>query len=341
MSFHFRPSRCVIELTYKCNLRCATCTIWTKDYASSRMRSRQCLTVKELKNLQCSLAGCGIKRITYLGGEPFLKKELLPLAGQARNLGISTAVVTNGTRVNRGTARQLVDKNIFDIVIFSLDGPPSVHDRIRGAAGTFERAAAAIRNIQKFKKNARAGIPKVFMYVTVSALNHAAVESAMETARNLDVQAVRFISVSCLDTAMIKKTNALFNAPVIRRHSYSVGPELGIPAEELPSLRKRFARMETYARAIGARFMLEGFLRSGRRIPECAVLGKELVISVSGDVCPCPMLPEYTLGNIRKDSLESILSSDAAEQKTAFLFKLCAGGKLPVCRQCCVEKLKP
>jgi radical SAM protein with 4Fe4S-binding SPASM domain len=339
MTFQFKPNRCVIELTYSCNLRCATCIVWTADYASSRMRTQPCLNMQELKTVQCSLARCGIKRITYLGGEPFLRKELLPLAAHARSRGISAAVVTNGTCVSRATARNVVDKQPFDIVIFSLDGPPAVHDRIRGIPGTFQRAAAAIRDIQKFKKTAKAKFPRIFIYVTVSSINTPSLESMLDTARELDAQAIRFISASCLDSALIKKTNALFTVPAIRRHSYAVGPQLAIPVSQLPSLRRRFARMEVYARTIGMRFLLEGFLRNGKAAPACAVLGKELVISASGNVYPCPMLPEYTIGNVRTHSLESILSASGTEQKTRRLFELSAAGKLPVCRQCCVEKI--
>jgi len=337
--FRFRPKRCILELTYNCNLRCQTCMLWTETYKSSRMRTRRYLTIEQIKNIQASLLKSGIERLTYLGGEPFLRKDLLALAAHAQNCGLSAAVVTNGTLINHPIIEKIIREGIFDVMIFSLDGPQLIHDRIRGIAGTHQRATEAIKNIQKLKKTKKLKMPKIFLYVTVSALNWDYIESMVKTAQKLDVNAIRFLSASCLDDAIIRKTNALFKSTVIRSHSYAVGAQLKIPKVQLPLVIKRLARVEDYAKKIGIRFQVEEYLRNGKGSKACHFLGKDLVISPYGDIHPCPMLPEYAIGNVIETPLDKIICDSSAVGRVERIFALCSRKKLPVCSECCVEKV--
>jgi radical SAM protein with 4Fe4S-binding SPASM domain len=335
----FKPNRCVLEVTYSCNLRCQSCIIWKSSYAASRLRKQRYLATFQLKKLQRGLARAGITRLTYLGGEPFLRKDLLSIASHAQDCGISPAVVTNGTLINDALIEKLTKKRIFDIIIFSLDGPAHIHDQIRRMPGAFQQATAAIRNIQLRKKSNKLKYPKIFIYVTVSSLNYAYLESMVRLAQQLDVHELRFLSITVVDDTIIKRTNAIFNSPVIKLHSYQVKKKLKITAQHLPWITKELIRLEKYARKIGMRLWVERYLKNDKGASFCEYLGKDFVIAANGDVCPCPMLPNYILGNATHTPINKLLTEKKTLRRVEKIYALCADKKLPVCRECCVEKL--
>jgi len=303
------------------------------------VHSKRNMSVERLKNIQLSLAQSGVKRITYVGGEPFLKKELLMMSAHAQSCGLSTAVVTNGTHINRSVVEEIIRRKIFDIMIFSLDGPEFIHDSIRAIDGTFKRATDTIKNVQKLKKIRKIRYPKVFINVTISALNYDYIEPMLSIAQQLDVNAIRFLSLSCLDDTIIKKTNALFGYPAIKTHLYAVGNSFKIPEKKLPAVIEKLAHMKERAKKIGIKFQVEKYLQNGKGADTCSFLGKDFVISPYGDIYPCPMLPEYIIGNDVAISLDKMLCDNSIQDKVKRIFELASNKTLPVCSQCCVEKV--
>ena len=85
----------------------------------------------------------------------------------------------------------------------------------------------------------------------------------------------------------------------------------------------------------------EELLLNGKGAASCAFLGNDFVISAYGDIYLCPMLPDYTIGNIldfNRNDRDSINNHDL-QGKTAKLKELSDCRRLPVCSECCVEKL--
>ena len=69
----------------------------------------------------------------------------------------------------------------------------------------------------------------------------------------------------------------------------------------------------------------------------CNFLGNDLVISANGFLYPCPMLPQYHLGNVRAEPLAALF--EAVQPALAELSAAARHRQLPVCSECCVEKL--
>jgi radical SAM protein with 4Fe4S-binding SPASM domain len=91
------------------------------------------------------LADFGVPVILFSGGEPLLRKDLFPLAGLARELGIRVALSTNGTLITDQVAREIKEIDFAEVGI-SLDGIGTNNDHFRGRDGAFEAALAGIRN---------------------------------------------------------------------------------------------------------------------------------------------------------------------------------------------------
>ena len=177
------PSRSVLELQYDCNLRCKTCNIWKKKFKTQRKISGS-LSTEDIFKIQSGLASAGISQISYVGGEPFLQKNISDVISNARANRLSTAVVTNGALMDSASINHLFDSGL-DTIIFSIDGPAKIHDNIRGVDGTFDKAFNAIRKIQQLKKKKRKKRPRVNIYTTISAINHLYVLNMLDIARHI------------------------------------------------------------------------------------------------------------------------------------------------------------
>lgn len=326
-------------MTYDCNLSCQTCRIWTDHFRFSRVSQKQSLSLDRIQHILEELAAEGLEKITFLGGEPFLHPDLCAMAEHARKSGLQTAVVTNGTVITQAIAEKVVCDELFDILIFSLDGPQSVHDRIRGRNGIFKASTDNIRFIQKLRKARKQRSPKIYIYTTVSSLNSDEADQMLSIARKLDAHELRFVSASFVGEEIRGKTNALLGCEALSLHSYSAGQDIKIPPEKLQGLKDRLQKLKAEAQKIGLRVSIENVLTDNpEKSQECPFVGKDMIISFNGDVYPCPMLPQYTLGNLAQKPLKEILNSPESLSRVNRITELFENHTLPVCPECCVEK---
>jgi len=115
------------KITHRCNLSCLHCPYWERSDAEQNF-SGVLVTMERLKRM-------GVRILILEGGEPLLwrdgDKTILDVVREARKLFPSVCMTTNGT----------LPWNYIplDRVWVSIDGPPGIHDSIRGD-GAFNRA---------------------------------------------------------------------------------------------------------------------------------------------------------------------------------------------------------
>jgi Fe-coproporphyrin III synthase len=143
------PLKLSYAVTYRCNLRCAMCKIWEKN-------SRNELTVDDVRAFFHRPHGTHWVGLT--GGEPFLRDDL-PLLVDAILTSPSRIsalhFATNGTLTERivrlatdTTAQHRDLKLVFTV---SIDGPPELHDKIRGRQNVWEDALHTYRLLKKIR----------------------------------------------------------------------------------------------------------------------------------------------------------------------------------------------
>jgi 12,18-didecarboxysiroheme deacetylase len=93
------------------------------------------------------MADFGVPVLLFSGGEPLVRKDLPELAAYAVEKGMRAVISTNGTLINKATARILKDIGLSYVGI-SLDGLKPVNDHFRGVKGAFDKAMQGIRNCQ-------------------------------------------------------------------------------------------------------------------------------------------------------------------------------------------------
>ena len=145
-------------LTDYCNYYCKYCYA---DAAPKKI-SNQTLSLQDGKKIINRIVDCGFKEVVFTGGEPFLYKDLFPLAAYARRKLLRVGLLTNGYYIDEETAKRC---RCFHYVKTSLDGSQAqYHDPMRGE-GSFTKTVEAIRLLKNNNVNVEVGsvITKVNM----------------------------------------------------------------------------------------------------------------------------------------------------------------------------------
>ena len=117
------------RVTSSCNVNCLNCAPDSQPHNSDSE-----LTTLEGKALIRDLAGMGVTRLQFAGGEPLVRKDLLELVAYTREQGIESSIFTNGTLLTRETAGSLKRSGLHSATIM-LEGIGGEVDFRRGTAG--------------------------------------------------------------------------------------------------------------------------------------------------------------------------------------------------------------
>ncbi len=105
------------EITGKCNLSCMHC------YASSTMTSDDLVDTidwEKCRSLLEILQNMKVVQINFLGGEPLIEKQFLPLLEKAGDMGFDVTFPSNGLLFNRDNLQRM--KTIgMEFITISLD----------------------------------------------------------------------------------------------------------------------------------------------------------------------------------------------------------------------------
>lgn len=145
------PTSIFISPTLRCSSKCVHCRVWSSPNNAPE------LSADEWERYLADHFLSRVKVLWFSGGEPTLRKDLPDLARRASDLlpNIqSITVATNALHPFRfqeylEEAVPILSKNgIYSWFHFSLDGPPEIHDKVRGISGAFnslERCVAAAK----------------------------------------------------------------------------------------------------------------------------------------------------------------------------------------------------
>jgi radical SAM protein with 4Fe4S-binding SPASM domain len=127
-------------VTKACNLRCLHC------HVSAREAMPNELNLREAMKAIGEMADLGTQALIFSGGEPLLRKNfVLTLADYCDDLGIITAMLSNGLLINHEVALELKDAGIKAVGIPIDSINPEAHDTLRNMPGTFNKAVSAIQ----------------------------------------------------------------------------------------------------------------------------------------------------------------------------------------------------
>ncbi|ADG82001.1 radical SAM protein [Thermincola ferriacetica] len=126
--------------TRTCNLKCIHC------YAHADAKKFEGeLTTEEAKKFIDDLAEFKVPVLLFSGGEPLIRPDFFELAEYAASKGIRPTISTNGTLIDKETAKRIKKIGVGYVGI-SLDGLREDNDNFRKHPGAFDAALRGIRN---------------------------------------------------------------------------------------------------------------------------------------------------------------------------------------------------
>lgn len=285
------------------------------------------LSTEEALEVARSLARLGCRETVLIGGEAYLRTDLLPIVRELTLGGIRVLLQTGGRAFTLERALALRDAGLAGVGV-SIDGPARVHDRLRGNLGSHRAALAAIDNARA------AGFP-VGANSQINALNW---DMLPEMAAELRAHGVEgwqvqitvpmgraadrpdwilppFRIVDVIDSLARIQTEAALEARArgVRPFDVRLGNNIGYFGPHEMLLRSRPGGTESHYRGCNAGVNVVG-------------------IESDGTVKGCPSLPTlpYAGGSVTSMSLETLWRTSpeigfARERGTEELWGFCAG----------------
>jgi radical SAM protein with 4Fe4S-binding SPASM domain len=135
-----------IALTYKCQNRCFFC------YASSPDRGRDVpeMTTAEVKAVVDKIVDqARVPTLSFTGGEPTLRDDLVELISYAGERGLRTNLITNGIRcASEEFVARLSEAGLKSAQVSLEAGEAETHDTVVGRPGAFESTIQGVRNLK-------------------------------------------------------------------------------------------------------------------------------------------------------------------------------------------------
>ncbi len=138
----WQPVYAVWEITLRCDLACRHC-----GSRAGRERPDE-LNTAEALDLVAQMAELGVHEVTVIGGEAYLRDDWTEIIRAVRAHGMTATMTTGGRGLTPERARAAKAAGLESASV-SVDGLAATHDALRGVAGSFESAMAAIRNLRE------------------------------------------------------------------------------------------------------------------------------------------------------------------------------------------------
>lgn len=303
----------------RCNCRCVMCDIWKANHEKRE------LSVRDLEIHLQSIRSLAVRWVMLSGGEPLMHENLWAFCALLRGEGIRVILLTTGLLVeeNAGSIARHCDE-----LMVSLDGSPTVHDRIRRLAGCAAHLAAGVQAVKRQDPE----VP-VSARTVVQKLNCRDLSQTIAYARQLGLDGISFLAADVSSTA--------FNRPDPWSPERIL--EVALCDADLPALARGIeALLENHPQEFASGFIAtspqkmwdiyryyKALLGQGEfPAVRCQAPWVSAVVEADGAVRPCFFHQPF--GNFHEENLETILNSAKAIE----FRKQLKVARDPVCHRC-------
>ena len=269
---------------WHCNQKCLHCYA-----AGQRMGQTEELSTEAWKEILAKLRASGVPQVTFTGGEPTLRHDLVALVDAAQ--WFVTRLNTNGQLLTPELCRRLFEASLDSVQITLYSADSAVHNALVGADG-FEKTVQGIRNAVAAGLNVSVNTPLC--------------------ARNTDyagtLRFVRSLGVRYATCSGLIPSGAAEGEE--SRATALSGQEL---AEVLRRAADTARELEMEIDFTSPGWLNEETLRQlgFRLIPSCGACLSNMAIAPDGAVVPCQSwLGGTVLGNLCRDGWDAIWNGD-------------------------------
>ena len=285
---------------WHCNQKCLHC------YAAGQpLSDTPELTTAQWKEILAKLRAANVPQVTFTGGEPTLRADLVELVEAAQ--WFVTRLNTNGRLLTPELCRRLYEASLDSVQVTLYSHDPAIHNALVGAEG-FDDTVAGI-------KNAVAAGLSVSVNTPLCSMN----EDYAATVRFVHELGVRYVTCSGLipsgsaegaESQATRLTEEQLT-DVLRR-AVTAAEELGM---EMDFTSPGWLKEETL-RSMGLTL-----------VPSCGACLSNMAIAPDGGVIPCQSwLSSQPLGNMLTDDWDKMWQSQrcaAIRAKSAKMEQLC------------------
>ena len=285
---------------WHCNQKCLHC------YAAGQpLSDTPELTTAQWKEILAKLRSANVPQVTFTGGEPTLRADLVELVDAAQ--WFVTRLNTNGRLLTPELCRRLYDASLDSVQVTLYSHDPTVHNALVGAEG-FDDTVTGIKNAVTAGLSVSVNTPLCSLNTDYAA-----------TVRFVNELGVRYVTCSGLipsgsaegaESQATRLTEEQLT-DVLRR-AVTVAEELEM---EMDFTSPGWLKEETL-RSMGLTL-----------VPSCGACLSNMAIAPDGGVIPCQSwLSSQPLGNMLTDDWEKIWQSErcaAIRAKSARMEQLC------------------
>ncbi len=284
-----------------CNCRCVMCDIW-KDNKNLKQ-----LTESDIEGLLYSLKKFGTQQVLMSGGEALLNPNFFNFCEVLNRHHIKVTLLSTGLTLEKH--RENIIRHV-DNVIVSLDGDKETHNLIRNIPDAFEKLSSGVKSIKAIDP-----VFKITARTVIHRLNFRRWPAIINAAKEMGLNQVSFLPADVSSHA--------FNREVLwnDKRQHEIIPD-ETELEELGIILKKL--IEENSMDFGSGFIAENPVKLMKILTyyaafyghnpfpykKCNAPWVSTVVEADGTVRPCFF--HAPLGNIREQSLDSILNGEKA-----------------------------
>lgn len=190
------PLWLVLELTYKCPLKCPWCSN-PVDFDQYRNE----LSTEEWKKVLRAGRRLGSLQLGFTGGEPMLRNDLEELVAEADSLGYYTNLITSGVGLNTDRLRALKKAGLKQVQL-SIQSNDRRHSQKLVGVDVLDHKIGIARAIKA------EGFPMV-LNVPISRFNIERTEALIDLAADLGVEYLEFANLQYYNWALLNRAELL------------------------------------------------------------------------------------------------------------------------------------
>ena len=260
----FGPRLVEITLTDECQCRCVHCY----NETDTPVAPSQELTTAEVFSVLEQAAALGCNEVSFTGGEPLLRKDILQLVRHARQVKLIPKMNTNGLLLSPEMVRGLKDAGLAWCSV-SIDSIlQDKHDAHRGYSGCYVKAIDGLREL------VRQGVPASITTCASKDIIHSdELPKIIDLGHEIGVETVRL----------------LFPVPM---GGFKNAQDQVLTLEERELVRQYLKDPLVT-------------IESPKEKSRCTAAVTKINVLADGRVTPCVFVP-YSYGNVRQETLEQI-----------------------------------
>ena len=326
-----------------CNLYCQMCDVGTANKESNFFANLRIdgklheIQIDKFKSVTDEVAHAK-PTISITSTEPLMYKPLGEAVAYARSKDLDV-VVTTGAYTLPQRAEELAEARLSRLVV-SLDGPPEVHNKIRGRKDVWQRAADGIR---KFREavDRRGGKAEILANHTTSNLNFDSLDAFYEQVTRLPIDRINFNYMNFVTGSLAERHNAewgtKYKATVncINEFTQPEAVDVDVLHQQVEAVKAldRDRRIATFLPEF-TRDELRRYFHSPHEFmggTRCMVNWFIAEIIASGEVIPYTRCYHVPFGNINEQSFVDIWNGPKARE---WRRDLRTHRRFPACTRC-------